>query len=178
MSSPRFAACATLLLALAAGPVLAQTVPDAAAPAAPAAPASQTSPAPQAAPAAPAPEQPMSPEEAALEAAGEAFGQKMQAMAEEMGAALEAKGGDAVQAKAELDAIQARYQPDADAFADQVTAFIRAQAAQVPDAAGRAEAEGAAEVVRPQIAAIPARVRAEIENPSEDAGEEEAPAPQ
>lgn len=157
MSFRSHAAVAALLLGLAATPVAAQTAP-------------------RTAPSQPAAAEPDA--EAALEARGEAFGERMKAMSEEMQAALAAKGGDAAAARADLDAVQARYQPEADAFAEDLAAFIRGQAAQVPDEAQRAQVLATADLVKPQIAAIPAQVRAEIENPSEDDDEDAAPAPQ
>lgn len=127
--------------------------------------AQQPQPAPQAAPQAAEPADEAdaaSPEEAAIEAAGEAFGARMEAMSQEMQAAATAAGADKDKAKADLDAIQARYQPDADAFAATLTEFIRGQVGVVPEDQ-RAGMQTALEQVGPTITGIPARVRAEVE---------------
>ena len=64
--------------------------------------------------------------EADIEAAGEAFGLKMEAMGAEIGTAVTAANGDTAKARADTDPIVARYQPDADAFAAIVTGFFAA----------------------------------------------------
>lgn len=150
MSSRLLSAAVAALLLSGAAPALArQTAP---------APA----PAPQAAPAPEADDEVQSPQEAAIEAAGEAFGARMEAMSQEMQAAATAAGTDKDKAKADLDAIQARYQPDADAFAATLTEFIRGQVGVVPEDQ-RAGMQTALEQVGPTITGIPARVRAEVE---------------
>ena len=72
-------------------------------------------------------------------------------MAAEMQAA--AAQSDKAKAKTDLDAVQARYQGEVDAFADDVQTFAATQAA---------AADEIAEAVQ-QIKAIPAMVRAQIE---------------
>ena len=62
--------------------------------------------------------------EAAFEAKGEAFGARMEEMGAEMQAAVTAAGGDQAKATPALDAIVAKYQPEADAFAVELEAFI------------------------------------------------------
>jgi hypothetical protein len=117
-------------LTVAPGVVLAQTAPTA----------------PNAQPAGPA--QPELTEDE-IDAQGEAFGEAIEAMVEEMREAVETAGGVA-QAKVQLDAIQARYQPAADAFADTLTKFIDQQVAVLPAEAraGMEQARGAVGIVR------------------------------
>jgi len=117
-------------LTVAPGVVLAQTAPAA----------------PNAQPAGPA--QPELTEDE-IDAQGEAFGEAIEAMVEEMSEAVETAGGVA-QAKVQLDAIQARYQPAADAFADTLTKFIDQQVAVLPAEAraGMEQARGAIGIVR------------------------------
>lgn len=126
-----------LTLAVAPGVVLAQTAP--AAPAAAAAPALT---------------------EDQIAEQGEAFGEAIEAMVEEMSEAVETAGGVA-QAKTQLDVIQARYQPAADAFADTLTKFIDQQAAVLPAEAraGMEQARGAIGIVR----GAPAMARTQFE---------------
>ena len=103
MSARILAAVAVLAMA---GPALAQTAPAPTAPAAPAVAA---------------------PTEADLEAAGEAFGTDMQAMSAELSAAKTAAGTDTAKANVDADAIVAKYQPKADAFATLIAAFMATQ---------------------------------------------------
>jgi hypothetical protein len=108
-------------------------------------------PAPAPAPAAPAT---TSPEEAAMEAKGNAFGQRMEQMATEMQAAMTAAAGDTAKATTDLNAIAARYQPDADAFAADLEMFIAAQSATAtPEQQAQAAQMGPAMVA--QIKSIP-----------------------
>ncbi len=119
----------------------------------------QEAPAPApAAPAAPATE---SPEEAAMEAKGEAFGARMQQMAMEMQTAVTAAAGDTAKANTDLDAIVARYQPDADGFADEVGAFIAAQSASA-GAEDQAEMATAGPAAIAQIKSIPAMIKGQV----------------
>jgi hypothetical protein len=107
----------------------------------------------QTAPAAPAqaPAQAPAADEAAFEARAEAFGKTIQTMMTEMQAA--AAQTDKAKAKTDLDALQARYQPEIDAFAAEVQTFASAQGA-TADQLAAADAE---------IKAIPTMVRAQIE---------------
>jgi hypothetical protein len=136
-----------LLSSVAAVAVLALTTPAFAAGQA-AAPA----PAPQAAPAPEPAEEADSPEEAAFEAKAEAFGQAMETMASEMQAA--AAQADKTKAKADLDAIEAKYQPQVDAFAEDVQTFAVSS--------GQATTEQLAPAIQ-QIKGIPAEVRGKID---------------
>ena len=117
--------------------------------------AQDAAPAPQA-PAAAAPEAPPTPEEAAFEAKGEAFGQRIEAMVTEMQTA--AAQSDKAKAKTDLDGIQARYQPEVDAFATEFETFVTAQTA----ASGQ-DASVQIAAVAQQIKTIPAQARAEAE---------------
>ncbi len=130
------------LLATAAALVLA--TPAFAQDAAPAAPAT-----PQAAP---APQAPPTPEQQAIQAQGEAFGQRIQAMATEIQAAATAAGSDTAKARADADVIVARYQPDADAFAATVSDFIATQ--------GGAESDQTQATT--EITAVPGQVRDQV----------------
>lgn len=134
----------------------------------------QTAPAPAAAPApqaAPAPaDEAESPDEAAFEAKADAFGERMKAMMEEMQAAVATAGADSAKKKTDLDAIQARYQPDADAFAADMQTFIQGQAAEVPEDQ-RAEMISGIQQALPRIQGLPAMLRARAEAP------QPAPAP-
>ena len=92
-----------------------------------------------------------SPEAAAFEAKGEAFETSMEAMATEMQAA--AAQADKAKAKTDLDALQARYQSQADTFAEELQTYAVAQGAPADQMAMAAT----------QIKSIPAMVRAKAE---------------
>ena len=100
--------------------------------------------------------------EAEFEAKADAFGVRMQQMGEEMEAAVTAAAGDADKQDADLDAIEARYQPDADAFGADLEAFINLQAATAP-ASERAGMAAAIQAAVPQIRSIPQQARTQIE---------------
>lgn len=104
----------------------------------------------QTAPAAPATPTP-APDEAAFEAHAEAFGKVIETMMTEMQAA--AAQTDKAKAKTDLDALQARYQPQVDAFAAEVQTFASAQGATADQLA----------TANTEIKGIPAMVRAQIE---------------
>ena len=116
----------------------------------------------QDAPAAPPAAEAVDPAEAALEVRGEAFGARMEAMAGEMQAAITAAAGDQAQASAALDAIVAQYQPEADAFADELKVFLDTKAASAPEAE-KAELTTAATTVVPMIKGLPTMVRGQVE---------------
>ncbi|WP_395651209.1 translation initiation factor IF-2 [Brevundimonas sp.] len=136
MSARILAAVAVLALA---GPAFAQTTPAPTAPAAPAVAA---------------------PTEADLEAAGEAFGTDMQAMSAELSAAKTAAGTDTAKANVDADAIVAKYQPKADAFATLIEAFMATQPIPPEDqtqiAAGMARIRNVPTEVREGVMAAPA----------------------
>lgn len=114
-----------------------------------------------AAPAAEAPAAP-APGEAEFQAAAMAFGTRIQTMGEEMQAAVTAAAGDTARQDADLDAIEARYQPDIDAFVLALEAFVQQQAAAAPEG-DRAEMLAELAEAGPQIRAVPGQVRTQIE---------------
>lgn len=116
----------------------------------------QASGAPAEAPAAPAPG------EAEFEAAAAAFGARIQTMGEEMQAAVTAAAGDAARQDAELDAIEARYQPDVETFLAALETFVQRQSTAGPESE-RAQMMAGLAAAGPQIRAVPAQVRAQIE---------------
>jgi hypothetical protein len=97
--------------------------------------------------------------EAAFEARAEAFQQAMGTMQEEMQAALTAAGTDQVKANADLDAIAARYQPQADTFANELDAFITSQLPVMPPEA-QAQMAQMGPALRAQITGAPATIKA------------------
>jgi hypothetical protein len=87
----------------------------------------------------------------------------METLAHEMQAALTAAAGDQAKANADLDALVARYQPEADAFAEEVKAFADAQAASGEASAD--EVAGMAQAVS-IIRTVPSMVRAQVQQAS------------
>jgi hypothetical protein len=100
--------------------------------------------------------------EAAIRARAQAFEGRMGQMVEEMGAAIIAAGPDRAKRTADLDTIQARFQPEADAFASELEAFVGAQLAAVPTDQ-QAAARTALEAAVTQLRSLPATARAEAE---------------
>lgn len=134
--SCRLILAATAALALAT-PAFAQTAPAPAAPAA--APSS-------------------SPAEAAIEAKGEAFEAKMDAMRAEMQTAVTAAAGDQAKLSTDLDAIVARYQPDADTFAAELSAFLASQAPLMAEEQ-RAQMAQMGPMIEAEIKGAPAKMK-------------------
>lgn len=99
--------------------------------------------------------------QAAFEAKGQAFEAAIEEMAREMQTAATAAGGDTVKANADLDAIAARYQPQADAFADDLEAFITSQLPAMPPEAQTQMAQ-MGPALRAQITGVPATTKARI----------------
>jgi hypothetical protein len=97
--------------------------------------------------------------EAAFEARAEAFQQAMGTMEGEMRTALTAAGADRAKANADLDAIAARYQPQADAFANELDAFITSQLPVMPPEA-QAQMAQMGPALRAQITGAPATIKA------------------
>jgi len=97
--------------------------------------------------------------EAAFEAKAEAFQQVMATMQGEMQTALTAAGSDQARANADLDAIAARYQPQADAFALELDAFITSQLPVMPPEA-QAQMAQMGPALRSQITGVPATIKA------------------
>ncbi|QYF86756.1 hypothetical protein [Brevundimonas sp. PAMC22021] len=154
----RLLAAVSILALAVAAPALAQT--DAQTPASP--------------PAAATPAQPATLDPAQLQAKGEAFGARIQAMITEMQAARTAAGSDTARAKTDLDAIQARYQPEADAFATELETFVAAQASQIPDDQRAGFTTGMAQAVS-AVRGAPAEARADLEKASVSAAPATAP---
>lgn len=102
------------------------------------------------------------PTEEQLQAEAAEFQGRMEAMRAELTDAVAVAAGDAARARTDTDPIVARYQPEADAFADRVVAFVMAQAA----LAGDDQAVAAAPIVRAQVAGVPARIRDEVLAPA------------
>jgi hypothetical protein len=114
-----------------------------------------------------------SPEEAAFEVRAEAFGQRIQTMAGEMQAAVAA--GDAAKQDADLDAIQARYQPDVDAFVADLQAFVTSQTVGKTTEEVQGMETGLA-MALPQIQGITGQVRSQVEQAAATAAATAAPA--
>lgn len=125
----------------------------------------------EAAPAAPAPVAAPAVTEADIEAAGEAFSEKMEAMGQEVAAAVTAANGDMVKARADTDPIVAKYQVDADAFATLLTGFLAA----MPEGPQKVQMMAAAPVFEAQIKGAPAQARDAALAPTAPAA---TPAPQ
>lgn len=151
--APMTAVAAVLTLS---APAFAQTAPTPA-------------PAPQAAPAEPT----TTPEEAAFEEKAEVFSSHIQTMAGEMQAVVTASGSDAAKKKADLDAIQAKYQPEVDAFATELEAFAGTEIAAAPEDK-RAEMQAKLTAGMAQLRSLPAMMRAQMEQAAAAAP---APAP-
>lgn len=113
------------------------------------------------------------PGEAAFEATAEAFGARMEAMQAEMQTAVADAGGDAARQAASLDAIEARYQPDADAFATAFETFMNQQMAAAPETERAGMLAGLTQAL-PQLRSVPRLVRTQIEQAAAAAA---APAP-
>lgn len=128
----RLALTATALLAL-SGPVLAQ----------------------QAAPAAPVAAAPAPVTEADIQAAGDAFGARMEAMSQELGTAVAAANGDAARARTNTDPIVAKYQPEADAFSALLTRFFAA----MPEGPEKTQMMAMAPIIEAEIKGAPGKIR-------------------
>ena len=122
-----------------------------------------------AAPAAQAPSQPaaaeaaQSPEEAALEAKAEAFEAHMDQMTSEIDAIMDDQSKDAATASAEANAVVDRYAPGMAEFADEVEAFVKAEAEKPEHAAQKDQMLMAATQAGQSIRAIPEQFRAGIQ---------------
>ncbi|WP_292031061.1 hypothetical protein [Brevundimonas sp. UBA2416] len=97
--------------------------------------------------------------EAAFEAKALAFQQALDTMRGEMQAALTAAGSDQVKANADMDAIAARYQPQADGFAAELDAFITSQLPVMPPQE-QAQMAQMGPMIRSQIVGAPATIKA------------------
>ena len=99
--------------------------------------------------------------QAAFEARGEAFEAAIEAMTREMQVAATAAGGDTAKANADLDAIAVRYQPQADAFADDLDGFLASQLPSMP-AEAQAQMAQMGPMLRARITGIPAETKAKV----------------
>ena len=97
----------------------------------------------------------------AFQARAEAFQQAMVSMRGEMQAAITASAGDQAKANADLDAVAARYQPQADAFAVELDAFITSQRS-VMSSEDQAQMAQMGPVLRAQITGAPATIKAGV----------------
>lgn len=97
--------------------------------------------------------------EAAFEARAEAFQQAMEVMRGEMQSTLTTAGTDQARATASLDAIAARYQPQADTFAADLDAFITSQLPVMPPEA-QTQMVQMASMLRGQITGAPSSIKA------------------
>lgn len=98
--------------------------------------------------------------DAAFEARAEAFGARMEAMGGEMQAAVTAAAGDRAAASTALDAIVAKYQPEADSFAAELEAFITTRMAGAPEEQ-RAQMTAMGPVIKAQVSGAPSQARDE-----------------
>jgi hypothetical protein len=103
--------------------------------------------------------------EAVMEAKAEAFEARMGEMREEMQAAVAASGGDKAKATADLDAIQARYQPGVDTFAGEVVAFLNSQLGAMPEDQ-RAQMTAMVPVIEAQVRNVATQIRVQAEAPA------------
>lgn len=103
-----------------------------------------------------------SPEEAALEAKGEAFEAQMNQMSAELEAIVGDPTKDAATATAEADAVVDRYAPGMTAFAAEVEAFLKAEADKPENADKKDEMVAAGAQAAAAISAIPDQVRAGV----------------
>jgi hypothetical protein len=114
--------------------------------------------------------------EAAFEARAEAFEGRIRQMGEEMGVAIADAGPDLAKRDADLDAIEARYQPEIDAFVSDLEAFVGPQFATLP-ADQQAGARTGFEAGMAQIRGLPAMMRAQAEQAADAPPAPTAPPP-
>ena len=100
--------------------------------------------------------------EVEFDAKADAFAARMQTMAADMQTAIINAGDDAAKKDADLDAIEARYQPEVEAFAGVVEAFVNAQAAGAPPEQ-RASVDSTIAAALTRVRAYPQQVRAQVE---------------
>lgn len=136
-----------LLTPLAAAAALAFAAPAFAQSAPPAAPATQTT----------------SPEEAAMEAKGQAFESHMNQMNTELEAILHDTSKSAATATSETNAVIDRYSADIAAFSRDVEAFLKAEAAKPENADKKDELTNGAAQAQQAIASIPEQIRAGVQ---------------
>ncbi len=103
--------------------------------------------------------------EAVMEAKSRTFEARMQEMQREMQAAAAAAGADEAKKTADLDAIEARYQPEIDTFAGEVTSFLNGQLAVMPEDQ-RAQMTAMIPVIEAQVRNVAAQIRIQAANPA------------
>lgn len=119
-----------------------------------------------------------SPEEAALEAKGEAFEAQMDQMSAELEAIVDDETKDAATATAEVDAVVDRYAPGMAAFGAEVEAYLKAEAEKPENADKKDEIVAAAAQAGAAIAGLPEQIRAGVHQAiAERAAAAPAPAP-
>lgn len=128
-----------------------------------ASPALAQTPAPAAAPEAAAAAGPQSPAEIALQADAEAFQARMQAMTDEISAAMQAGRGDSARITADVELVLGRYEPEIGGFADRVQAFLTAESAASTDERRKAALAAAAAEASTSIRSIPVQVRTSVQ---------------
>ena len=106
-------------------------------------------------------ETPAASAEAEFDAKADAFAARMQTRAGEMQMAAIDAGDDAAKKDADLDAIEARYQPEVEAFARVVETFVNAQAAGAPPEQ-RASIDSTIAAAVARVRAYPQQVRTQV----------------
>ncbi|WP_395945152.1 translation initiation factor IF-2 [Brevundimonas sp.] len=145
-----------LLSSAAAAAVLAFAAPALAQETVPPAPPAQ---APAAAPA----EAPKSPEEAALEAKGQAFEAQIEQMSAELQAVVEDDSKDAAAKTAETNTVIDRYAPAMTTFGGEVEAFLKAESEKPENAEKKDQMLAAATTVGERIRSMPDQIRAGVQ---------------
>lgn len=105
----------------------------------------------------------MSPEETAFEAKGVAFEAESRQMGVELQAVMEDASLDAATKKTRTDAIIAQYEPRFAAFAGELESFLRFMAERPEYAPQKDQILAAAETKPAELRAVPAQIRASIE---------------
>lgn len=117
----------------------------------------------QSTPPAPPAAQAVSPEEAAIEAKGQAFEAVINQMNAELEAILKDESKSAAAVTAETNAVIDRRAADINTFANEVEAFIKAEAAKPEHAAQKDEMIAGAAQAQQAIASIPDQIRAGVQ---------------
>ena len=117
------------------------------------------------------------PEEAALEAKGEAFEAQMDQMAAELEAIVADQSKDAATATAEADAVVDRYQPGMAAFGAEVEAYLKAEADKPENADKKDEMVAAGAQAGAAIAGLPEQIRTGVRQAIAERAAAPMPAP-
>ena len=118
-----------------------------------------------------------SPEEAALEAKGEAFEAQMDQMSAELEAIVADQSKDAATATAEADAVVDRYQPGMAAFGAEVEAYLKAEADKPENADKKDEMIAAGAQAGAAIAGLSEQIRTGVRQAIAERAAAPAPAP-